>query len=192
MATNEIHDLLLSTYDKYMYLKIFVPDPQDNRELSAILSAQIEDRTRALKTQSHIDAGFDLPSREAVSGSPGNPLQVTIDFGVRCSATMVCDAGHRYNTGYYLYPRSSLAKTSLRLANSTGIIDAGYRGNILGKFDIVSTSKPAKRQAGQQVCRYAQLCAPGLVPIYAELVSAESDLGETTERGRGGFGSTGV
>ena len=34
------------------------------------------------------------------------------------------------NIGYYLYPRSSISKTPLILANSVGIIDSGYRGNI--------------------------------------------------------------
>jgi dUTPase len=36
-------------------------------------------------------------------------------------------------TSYYLYPRSSLSKTSFQLANSVGVIDAGYRGNLMAK-----------------------------------------------------------
>ena len=42
-------------------------------------------------------------------------------------------------TAYYLYPRSSMgSKTPLRLSNSVGIIDAGYRGNIIGVVDNIS------------------------------------------------------
>ena len=43
-----------------------------------------------------------------------------------------------FNTGYYMYPRSSLSKTKLRLANSVGIIDSGYRGNLIGMFDLIN------------------------------------------------------
>ena len=38
---------------------------------------------------------------------------------------------------YYLYPRSSISKTPLRLCNSVGIIDAGYRGNIMAFVDNI-------------------------------------------------------
>jgi dUTPase len=49
---------------------------------------------------------------------------------------MVCDSGKSFSTGYYMYPRSSLSKTKLRLANSVGIIDSGYCGFLIGMFDI--------------------------------------------------------
>ena len=98
---------------------------------------------------------------------------------------MVTDRGKRFNTGFYMYPRSSLSKTPLRLANSVGIIDAGYRGHLIGVFD-------ATKNVG--VCEYdrlVQICAPGLIPIYVEVVDSEDMLGEMTRRGDGGFGSTG-
>ena len=41
-------------------------------------------------------------------------------------------------TGYYSYPRSSISKTPLLLANNVGIIDSGYRGNIKVAFDNYS------------------------------------------------------
>ena len=41
------------------------------------------------------------------------------------------------NVSYYLYPRSSIIKTPLRMSNSVGIIDAGYRGNIIGCVDNI-------------------------------------------------------
>ena len=39
---------------------------------------------------------------------------------------------------FYMYPRSSIVKTPLRLANSVGIIDRDYRGNLIGCFDNIS------------------------------------------------------
>ena len=104
------------------------------------------------------------------------------------------------HTGFYLYPRSSISKTRMRLANSVGIIDAGYRGDIIAAIDTIGvfgstdiwhvwkeTLSPIKKYD-----RYFQLCAPDLSPFLVHIVDAESDLGSPTARGSGGFGSTGV
>jgi dUTP pyrophosphatase len=95
-----------------------------------------------------------------------------------------------------MYPRSSLSKTQLRLANSTGIIDSGYRGHLMGMFDVVNVppDQSDDREAdyfGTKFDRYLQICAPGLVPILVEIVNNKQELGEETARGNGGFGSTG-
>ena len=95
-----------------------------------------------------------------------------------------------------MHPRSSLSRTPLRLANSTGIIDAGYRGNLMGMFDVVNIpdNLSDSREAdyfGQKFDRYLQICAPGMIPIIVEIVNYREDLGEETTRGSGGFGSTG-
>ena len=120
--------------------------------------------------------------------SPVNKL----DMKVCCSARMYLDSGKNFNTGYYMYPRSSLSKTQLRLSNSTGIIDAGYRGHLTGMFDVVNTLPYANNICyGKKYDRYLQICAPGLVPIIVEIVHNIDELGEETERGSGGFGSTG-
>jgi len=89
-----------------------------------------------------------------------------------------------FPTGYYLYPRSSLSKTSLRLANSVGIIDSGYRGDIIGMFDCVHSDYVVK-----SLDRLVQICAPSLVPIFVEMMTSADELTVTT-RGRGCFGST--
>ena len=41
------------------------------------------------------------------------------------------------NKAYYLFPRSSISKTPLRLANSIGLIDGGYRGELVGMVDNI-------------------------------------------------------
>ena len=83
---------------------------------------------------------------------------------------------------YYLYPRSSVVKTGFRLANSVGIIDSGYRGNLMAYFDVIKNDRIEVNQ------RLVQICAPDLKPFKVELV----DSLDETERGHGGFGSTGV
>ena len=111
---------------------------------------------------------------------------------------MYCDTGKIINTGFYMYPRSSLSKTKLRLANSVGIIDSGYRGNLIGMFDVVNIDDEERNMNKNNADYFAkvndrlvQICAPGLVPILVEIVENEDELGNETERGSGGFGSTG-
>ena len=89
--------------------------------------------------------------------------------------------------GYYLYPRSSIVKTGCRLANSVGIIDSGYRGNIGAYFDVINNNNSIIEKKS----RFVQICHPTLEPFHVIIVQNESDLG-TTRRGEGGFGSTGV
>ena len=92
----------------------------------------------------------------------------------------------------FLYPRSSIIKTDYRLLNSVGIIDSGYRGNIIGAFDNVAPPFDITfRSTIDQYTRLLQLCAPNLGPIIVEIVDYLEELSETTERGTGGFGSTG-
>lgn len=102
--------------------------------------------------------------------------------------------------GFYLYPRSSISKTRMRLANSVGIIDAGYRGDLIAAVDTIGlfgstdiwhiwkeTLSPIKKYD-----RYFQVCAPDLSPFLVHIVETEQDLSPPTDRGAGGFGSTGV
>ena len=92
---------------------------------------------------------------------------------------------HPHPVGYFLYPRSSTGtKTPLRLANSLGIIDAGYRGNYIAAFDNIREAVFTV----DRLQRLVQICPPNLTyPLRVELVE---EL-EQTERGAGGFGSTG-
>jgi dUTP pyrophosphatase len=165
-----------------------------------------------LLTHDTFNSGFDLFC--LAHRLESNNLTVTIDFGVACKAIMVHDNGKRHPSGFYLYPRSSIGKTPLRLANSVGIIDSSYRGNIKAMVDMNyfipffhvvegygSDSDESNidftievNKEGFQLKNHArlfQLCAPTLVPIYVEMV-VERELLGSTERGNGGFGSSGV
>jgi len=90
-----------------------------------------------------------------------------------------------------------MSKTPLRLANNQGIIDAGYRGNLIGMFDCIYEADSDDDENVKEdwymdaYSRMLQICAPGLIPIYIEIVDKIDDLGPNTSRGEGGFGSTG-
>lgn len=88
---------------------------------------------------------------------------------------------------FMVYPRSSLSKTSLMLSNHVGIIDSGYRGNIIGAFRCLSENIDF---VADKFTRLVQICHPSLCKIRVVLVEEETDL-STTLRGSGGFGSTG-
>ena len=87
------------------------------------------------------------------------------------------------NKAYYLFPRSSISKTPIRLANSIGLIDGGYRGELVGMVDNIY-SEDYHVKSGE---RYFQLVAVDSSPIEFELVEELSE----SSRGEGGFGSTG-
>jgi hypothetical protein len=204
-------NILLNTYEKVMVLNVFVDSNDENLKHTYINAANTHNN-KVIHLQEHIDAGFDLfaPGNQGEAFNhyglqipffgPGredrNPVN-KLDFMVSCSAQMVTDGGKCFNTGYYMYPRSSLSKTQLRLANSVGIIDSGYRGHLTGMFDVVNidvNNNNNNEEAdfwGRKFDRYVQICAPGLVPILVQVVDTMEELGGETARGGGGFGSTG-
>lgn len=122
------------------------------------------------------DSGLDL----FVTEDATIPAQTTVFIDLMISCEMIQNGK---NISYYLYPRSSMSKTPLRLANSVGIIDAGYRGNIKAAVDNIS-SEDYNIKKGD---RLFQICHPTLSTFTFEI----SDELSTTQRGTGGFGSTG-
>ncbi len=132
------------------------------------------------------DSGYDLIMPETVRIGPFESAR--IDLKVRVVCTQVGTAGTDASLPYLLIPRSSISKTPLRLANSVGLIDRGYRGSLQVALDNTS-DKPAIISRGD---RLFQLVAPGLVPIArVRVVPFDEQLSET-KRGSGGFGSTGA
>jgi len=150
--------------------------------------------TEEYKNNPHKDSGFDIytPNWNNIIG-PGQ--MCIIDFSIQCAAyKIVCDGEKctRYPSPFYIYPRSSISKTILRLANNTGIIDSGYRGNLMGAFDNISRvghtfDKSTWYQTENVGSRLLQICMPDLSPFSVKLVDSMDD----TTRGSGGFGSTG-
>ena len=86
--------------------------------------------------------------------------------------------------GYMLVPRSSISKTTVRLANSIGIIDKNYRGDVMVMVDNIGKTDVLF----QEGCCYFQIVAfSGNLPKFQI-----SDVNTDTARGTGGFGSTGA
>lgn len=189
---------LLNIYDKVMHLKLFVDSADET--LKNLYTNAARNHNNKLVTQfNHIDAGFDLFSPDDLSffgirHDNKNPIN-KLDLNICCSAQIITDSVKIYNTGYYLYPRSSISKTKLRLANATGIIDSGYRGHLIAMFDVVNVHPNQSQDVPDfkvfKNDRYLQICAPGLAPIIVEIVNSMEELGIETIRGNGGFGSTG-
>ena len=125
------------------------------------------------------DSGLELFFIDNYVVEPRSTLM--IDLRIQCEAFY--DNENDKNVSYYLYPRSSISKTPLRMANSTGIIDAGYRGNIMVAVDNID-NEPYTIEKGT---RLFQICGPTLEPITMDIVDELSN----SERGSNGFGSTG-
>ena len=80
-----------------------------------------------------------------------------------------------------VFPRSSVSKTGLSLRNSVGVIDSGYRGSIMLKFSGETGSYLAGDRIGQIM----------ILP-YPEIEYVEVNQLTDSDRGTGGFGSTGT
>ena len=86
-----------------------------------------------------------------------------------------------------LFPRSSTSKTDLRLANCVGVVDSGYRGEISFRYKFPKDIFFAKLKRFQDGDRVGQL----VIMPYPQIEMEESDTLSDTERGEGGYGSTG-
>ena len=179
-----------------------VPTPKYD-EIVKMYEAKVEEHNEKIRDSQYPDSGFDLfipfDYSEHDHGYTSNrisPITFRAPLGVKCSMTHF---NPTYNksvaSGYYLYPRSSIVKTPFRLSNSVGIIDSGYRGEIMAVVDnINSESNDIKTYLTQHMppmSRMFQICSPTLQPFIVHIVDSEEKLG-ITERGSGGFGSTGL
>jgi dUTP pyrophosphatase len=132
------------------------------------------------------NAGFDLISTDScfTDGKEYRNLYLS-DLGVRAVMTRGDVLTPAATVHYRLVPRSSIYKTGYMMANSEGIIDRTYRGVLKAPVVLVSKTENPGMWAGN---RYFQIVAPDLGWIYAVRIV---DALPSTERGDGGFGSTG-
>jgi dUTP pyrophosphatase len=122
------------------------------------------------------DAGFDLTTT-GITTELNECGQLVIVYHT--------DLALEIPEGYFalVMPRSSIAKKSLRLTNSCGVIDSGYRGEILGKFIATTDVVPAVYKVDD---RFAQLV---ILPV-PDVEFVESDSLSESDRGDGGYGSS--
>jgi dUTP pyrophosphatase len=154
----------------------------NNLSLLNIYSNHIQKHNQGLLNDPYPNSGFDLFVPDPVQFLL--PFQnVFIDHHVKAEM-LYYNNGTLEQAAYCLYPRSSISKTPLMLSNHVGIIDQGYRGNLIGAFRSVEANYSLDSQV-----RLLQVCHPTLCPILVVLVS--DDELTSTERNAGGFGSTG-
>lgn len=122
------------------------------------------------------DAGLDFFVPQDVT-IPGHSTAF-VPLGISCAAF---ENGN--NVPWLLFPRSSISKTPLRLANSIGLIDAGYRGEIKAAVDNIR-AEPYTVKRGDRIVQAVSFtgCSIRLVVAGAHSFA--------TARGKGGFGST--
>ena len=126
-----------------------------------------------------LDIGYDYSGHKIIKTDGDNVTK--FDSGIKCC---MFDTTTNKPVGYYVYGRSSIYKYNLSVANSVGIIDAGYRGHLIGMVYNMKFDNCLKIDAGT---RLFQICAPDLSPLSVRIVDNLPD----SARGEGGFGSTG-
>ena len=172
-------------------------------ELVKMYEDKVEEHNQKIYGSQYPDSGFDLfipfDYSEYEYGYTDNrlsPVTFRAPLGVKCSMSRFNAVYKKSSaTGYYLYPRSSIVKTPFRLSNSVGIIDSGYRGEIMAVVDNIDAVnndiKTCLSKYMPPMSRMFQICSPTLEPFMIQILDSEDKLG-LTERGSGGFGSTGV
>lgn len=152
-----------------------------------------------------MDAGFDLVAVEDILILPGESKRIPtgLAFGLP--------------EGYELQirPRSGVSdKTKLRVSNSPGTVDAGYRGEVKVLMDNISQRypgedptilhingktvfermnlEPIKRDEGAYLIKKGDRVAQGVIAVVPKAQFEVVDELDETERGAGAFGSSGV
>jgi len=142
-----------------------------------ILIKPLNDQAKTIySNHSHFhdgDSGLDLYILEDLSFEAFETKKIKL--GISCET--------ENGKSYFLFPRSSISKTPLRMANSIGLIDGGYRGEIMAVCDNIKDYRYQIKK-GQ---RLFQLVSHDLSEIKFKIVDSLSD----SSRGKGGFGSTG-
>lgn len=170
----------MNTTFKYSIFVMCIDSNDD--DLKKWYENKVKEHNEHVLQSSCPNSGFDLAC----------PKDMIIESSINTTKMSTCVRGKMMHygidkcMGYYMYPRSSIAKTPLVLSNHVGIIDSGYRGCLTGAFRNLSDS-------GYEVKKYdrlLQICHPNLQPFIITIVNSVEELGDT-ERGEGGFGSTG-
>ena len=119
------------------------------------------------------DAGLDLIATSIISQTP---TQITYGLGIALEIP----------EGFVglVFPRSSIRNTDLVLSNSVGVIDSGYRGELQATFNKLYDNDSESYNIGDRVCQIIIIPHPQVDLIEVDELS-------DSERGTGGFGSTG-
>lgn len=131
------------------------------------------------------DAGLDLfcVRDQIIRGNTyGNKIHLSI-----VAAAYKVTTTEMKEKGFFLLPRSSTGlRTPLRLSNNMGVIDKGYRGELIALVDNISSENFTVKEGE----RYFQIVSPGMKSIHYSF-DAKGENITRKERGQNGLGSTG-
>jgi dUTP pyrophosphatase len=160
-------------------LDILVLDPQDTGIRAEFYKTEFD--------RSNSNAGFDLHSTDDVHVEQ-TPQFIPFGIVARLIKVERMPGGTsndylKTDSHFWLMPRSSIYKSGLLMANSTGVIDKSYRGEL--KAPVWSMTANSQVARGD---RLFQIVAPDMGWIRNVNIV---DSMNTTDRGEGGFGSSG-
>ena len=138
--------------------------------------ARLDERAVLPVRATHASAGMDLHALERTEVTRG---EATL---VRTGLAMSLPTGWEAQ----IRCRSSLGRKGVIMPNGLGTIDADYRGELMVMMTWIGEGPSYVLEAGERVAQL--LVAP--VPEVNVVACSFEDLGET-ERGEGGFGSSG-
>ncbi len=132
------------------------------------------------------DGGMDLVATSIIADTPE---QITYGMGIALEIP----------EGFVglIFPRSSVRKTGLMLSNSVGVCDSGYRGELQATFNKVFGSErmydemKVKEVQPNEYYKVGDRIAQIIILPYPQIEFEEVNELSNTERGEGGFGSTG-
>lgn len=134
------------------------------------------------------DAGLDLTSRETVTLRPGETRTV------RTGVSVEVPEGH---VGL-VFPRSGLGSRGVNLSNCVGVIDSGYRGEIMAPLHnnhaaamLHEVWGVAYNDPDTMVIRRGERVAQLVIVPFVSCECVEVDELSESARGKSGFGSTG-
>ena len=148
----------------------------NDNELYDISKNKVEAHNNNVKNNQFPDSGFDLFVPMNYDIKRDKVTFVDMQVKTMMEKNGVC-------VGFHLYARSSMSKMPIMLANHVGIIDSGYRGNIIAAVRGIEDCVVEKSM------RIVQICHPSLCPFFVKL--ANEDELVASERGSRGFGSSG-
>ena len=132
------------------------------------------------------DAGMDLVATQILKDTPE---QITYGTGIALEIP--------YGFVGLVFPRSSIRKTGLQLSNSVGVIDSGYRGELQATFNKVFggdrfyDETKLTEITSHDFYKVGDRIAQIMIIPYPPIEFVEVDELSDSERGEGGFGSTG-
>jgi dUTP pyrophosphatase len=146
---------------------------------------------------------FKKLSERAIIPTKGSEIAIGYDI-VATSRSVIKNGVIKYGTGIavdipknyglYIYPRSSISKMDMRLANSIGVIDPDYRGEIFIPMEVINMvqSGNIKRiRDNDLIYKVGDRIAQAVLLPRLDINFKEVETLSDTNRGKGGFGSTG-